>query len=189
MLILDYDVHHGNGTQDIFYADPSVMFISLHQSPLYPGSGAANETGRGAGKGCTLNAPLPGGHGDASYERLFAKVVAPAARRFAPDLMLVSAGFDGHWVDPLAGMRLSLAGYDKLARECLRLAEQHCGGRLVFVMEGGYDLKALAHGWLNIAGALLGGESLSDPYGPAPRSASSAELSPLIERLRRIHKL
>jgi len=189
VLIIDYDVHHGNGTQDIFYADPSVMFISIHQSPLYPGSGAFNETGEGAGRGYTINVPIPGGHGDASYERIFADVLGPAAMKFAPDLMLISAGFDAHWVDPLASMQLSLAGYDQLARECLRMAEQLCGGSIVFVMEGGYDLKALSHGWCNIARALLGIEALSDPYGPASNSAQRADLYPIIEHARRIHKL
>ena len=188
-LIIDYDVHHGNGTQDIFYADPSVMFISIHQSPLYPGSGALNETGAGAGKGFTLNVPIAGGHGDASYKRIFADIVGPAAKRFAPDLILVSAGFDAHWVDPLAGMQLSLAGYDHLARECLRMAEALCGGRIVFVMEGGYDLKALAQGWCNIARALLGSTAIGDPYGAPPSSRQDHDPSPLIERARRIHKL
>ena len=110
VLIIDYDVHHGNGTQDIFYADPTVLFISTHQSPFYPGTGALGETGTAAGAGNTLNVPIAGGHGDASYERIFAEVVWPAAERFAPDLLLVSAGFDAHWVDPLAQMQLSLAG-------------------------------------------------------------------------------
>ncbi len=188
-LIIDYDVHHGNGTQDIFYADPSVMFISIHQSPLYPGSGALAETGAGAGKGYTLNLPLSGGHGDASYARLFAEVVLPAAERFAPDLLLVSAGFDAHWADPLAGMRLSLAGYDRLARECLRAAKELCGGRIAFVMEGGYDLKVLAHGWLNIARMLLGSDNIGDPYGAAPGDRGREDVSAIIESARRLHKL
>ncbi|MCY3779850.1 MAG: histone deacetylase [Chloroflexi bacterium] len=189
VLIIDYDVHHGNGTQDIFYADPSVMFISIHQSPHYPGSGAFNETGAGAGRGYTINVPIPGGHGDAAYGRIFADVLWPAARRFAPDLMLISAGFDAHWVDPLAGMQLSLAGYDQLARECLRMAAELCGGRIVFVMEGGYDLKALSQGWCNIARALLGIESISDPYGPAPQLAEHLDVDSAIDRARRIHKI
>lgn len=189
ILIIDYDVHHGNGTQDIFYADPSVMFISIHQSPHYPGSGAFNETGTDAGKGFTINTPIPGGHGDASYERLFADIVWPAATRFAPDLILVSAGFDAHWADPLASMQLSLKGYDRLARECLRMAEELCGGRIVFVMEGGYDLKALSHGWCNTARALLGIDGLSDPYGAAPGSGQAIDVNTIIERARLIHEL
>lgn len=189
VLIIDYDVHHGNGTQDIFYADSSVMFISIHQSPFYPGAGALSETGSGAGAGYTLNVPIAGGNGDASYERIFAEVVWPAAERFAPDLLLISAGFDAHWVDPLANMQLSLAGYDRLARECLRLAERLCGGKIVFVMEGGYDLGALAHGWRNVARALLGSVELSDPYGEAPAAGSSRDIGRVIAEVKRIHGL
>ena len=188
VLILDYDVHHGNGTNDIFYADPGVLFISAHQYPFYPGTGAIDEIGAGEGRGRTINIPLPGGHGDASYLRIFAEIIAPAIERFKPELMLISAGFDAHWADPLAGMRLTLAGYDTLARECLELARRLCHGRIVFVMEGGYDLPALAHGWRNIAGALLGLDEISDPYG-GPRSPERSDIQPLIDQLRRIHQL
>ncbi len=189
ILILDYDVHHGNGTQDIFYADPSVMFISIHQSPFYPGSSALLEIGSGSGKGYTINVPISGGHGDSSYQQLFRQIVSPAVERFAPDLMLISAGFDAHWVDPLASMRLSLAGYDQLARECLKLAEEVCAGRIVFVMEGGYDLTALAHGWCNIVRALLGIDALSDPYGNPPPTNKPENVQRIIDSLRRIHRL
>jgi len=188
VLILDYDVHHGNGSNDIFYTDPSVQFISLHQYPFYPGSGALQEIGEDQGRGATINIPLSAGHGDASYRQLFADIVIPAIERFDPDLMLISAGFDAHWVDPLASMQLTLAGYDCLARECIKLAERLCAGRIVFVMEGGYDLRALAHGWSNIARALLGQDEISDPYG-APRSPSKADVQSLINELRRVHRL
>ena len=189
VLIFDYDVHHGNGTQDVFYGDPAVLFISIHQSPFYPGKGAMSEIGEGEGWGSTLNIPLSGGHGDETYVRLFAEVVAPAAERFAPDLMLISVGMDAHWVDPLASMQLSLAGYDCLARECLKLAERLCGGRIVFVMEGGYDLQALAHGWRNIAGACMSLDAISDPYGAPPRQEALRGVDTTIETLRRIHQL
>jgi len=188
VLILDYDVHHGNGTQDIFYADPSVLFISIHQSPHYPGTGALRETGAGAGRGCTINAPLPAGHGDASYRQIFAEVVQPAVERFEPDLMLISVGLDAHWMDPLGGMQLTLEGYDHLARACLDMAERCCGGRIVFAMEGGYDLPALAHGWRNIAHALLGQDEISDPYGEPP-SLARADVQSLIQQIHRIHRL
>lgn len=189
VLILDYDVHHGNGTNDIFYADRSVYCISIHQSPFYPGTGALDETGSGAGRGYTLNIPLAGGHGDASYRRLFDEVVRPAVERFDPDLMLISAGFDAHWVDPLASMQLTLGGYDYLARECISLAERLCDGRIVFVMEGGYDLPAMANGWVNIARALLGQDEISDPYGEARSAADASAVQPLIDELRRVHGL
>ena len=188
VLILDYDAHHGNGTNDIFYADPSVLFISIHQYPFYPGSGALNEIGADGGRGATINIPLSAGHGDESYRRLFAQVVIPAIERFQPDLMLVSAGFDAHWVDPLASMQLTLAGYDQLARQCLKLAERLCDGRIIFVMEGGYDLRALAHGWSNIARALLGNDEISDPYG-SPQTGANSDIKPLTDQLRRIHRL
>lgn len=189
VLIIDYDVHHGNGTQDIFYADPSVLLISIHQSPFYPGTGALAETGTRAGAGYTLNVPIADGHGDASYERIFAEIVWPAAERFTPDLLLVSAGFDAHWVDPLAQMQLSLSGYGRLARECLRMAERLCEGKIVFVMEGGYDLRALAHGWCNITRALLGSDELSDPYGAPPAGVSRQEIERVIAEAKRIHGL
>ena len=189
VMIIDFDVHHGNGTQDIFYTDPTVMFVSIHQSPFYPGTGALAETGAGDGAGFTLNLPVAGGHGDESYERLFAEVVWPAAERFAPDLLLISAGFDAHWVDPLANMQLSLTGYDFLARECLRMADTLCDGKIVFVMEGGYDLGALAHGWCNITRALLGSDELSDPYDAPPRAATGGDIARVIADAQRIHSL
>lgn len=188
VLILDYDVHHGNGSQDIFYSDPTLMFMSIHKSPFYPGSGAMEETGAGAGKGYTLNVPIAGGFGDSAYQQIFDDVIWSAAEGFAPDLMLISAGFDAHWADPLAGMQLSLGGYDHLARECIKMAERFCGGKIIFVMEGGYDLEALSHGWRNMVQALLGDDALSDPYGSAP-SASARSIQPLIDAVRRIHKL
>lgn len=188
VMILDYDVHHGNGTNDIFYADPSVLFVSIHQYPFYPGSGALNEIGEAEGRGATINIPLPAGYGDIAYQALFAEIIRPAIERFDPDLMLISAGFDAHWVDPLASMQLTLEGYDYLARECIQLAERLCDGRIIFVMEGGYDLKALANGWRNVAHALLGQDDISDPYG-APHAPSSSDFQLLIGQLRRIHRL
>ncbi len=189
VLIIDYDVHHGNGTQDIFYRDPSVMFISIHQSPLYPGSGALQEIGAGAGRGATLNLPIQGGHGDEAYRRLFEELVLPASEHFAPDLMLVSVGFDAHFADPLASMRLSLSGYDWLARACLALAQTVSDGKIVFVMEGGYDLAALAHGWCNIARALLDIDGISDPYGNAPGGGADQQIDRVIIAARELHRL
>ena len=157
VLILDYDVHHGNGTNDIFYADPSVCFISIHQSPFYPGTGALEEAGAGAGRGLYAQHPLSSaGMAMRLIGGCSMRSSAPAVERFDPDFMLISAGFDAHWVDPLASMQLTLGGYDHLARECIVLAERLCDGRIVFVMEGGYDLPALANGWVSIARALLG---------------------------------
>lgn len=169
VLIIDWDVHHGNGTEAIFYHDPSVAFVSLHQYPFYPGTGAAHDTGSGPGQGFTLNIPLPAGVGDAGYLRAFETLILPFARRYRPDLLLISAGYDAHWRDPLAGQQLSLAGYAALTRQALALAEELCRGRLVMALEGGYDLDVLAHALLNTLRLLEDPAApISDPFGPAP---------------------
>lgn len=187
VLIVDFDVHHGNGTQDMFYDDDSVLFISTHQHPFYPGTGTINETGTGKGKGYTLNVPLAAGHGDKNYRLIFDEIVWPAARRFKPQLIIVSAGFDAHWTDPLAMMRLSLTGYAHLSHELVRMADELCGGKIVFAMEGGYDLEALSCGICNIAHALLGDDDIVDPLGL--RSGQEPDIMPLIQHLKQIHGL
>lgn len=187
VFIVDFDVHHGNGTQAIFEEDPQVFYVSTHQYPYYPGTGAKAETGRGAGEGTVLNVPLPANVGDRGYARIFDELVWPLARRFAPGLVLVSAGYDGHWDDPLAYMNLSLTGYATLQRELVRMANQLCGGRIVFTLEGGYHLNALAYGVLNAFYALLGADTVVDPLGVAPRSERSVDA--LLEDLRGLHHL
>jgi acetoin utilization deacetylase AcuC-like enzyme len=144
VAIVDFDVHHGNGTQAMFYADPSVLFVSSHQYPYYPGTGAARETGSGPGEGYTVNLPLEAGAGDADLDEVFRAVAMPVLDRFAPELVLVSAGFDAHADDPLGGCRMSAAGFANLARLIAAVARQHAGGRTVYVTEGGYDLDAFA---------------------------------------------
>ncbi len=144
VLIADWDVHHGNGTQAAFYADPTVFYFSTHRYPYYPGTGAADETGTGAGLGTTLNVPLPAGAGDAELTRAFVEKLEPAARAFKPDFVLVSAGFDAHADDPLGGLKVTAEGFGGLTRIVRRIADAHCRGRLVSVLEGGYDLAALA---------------------------------------------
>jgi acetoin utilization deacetylase AcuC-like enzyme len=144
VLIVDWDVHHGNGTQDIFAARPDVLYMSVHQFPFYPGTGDVDEVGVGAGRGATLNCPLPGGQTDADYGVVFHDLFLPAARRFAPDIVIVSAGFDAHARDPLAGMRVSERGFAAMASVLCQLADAHCGGKLALLLEGGYDLAALA---------------------------------------------
>ncbi len=189
IMIVDYDVHHGNGTQDMFYADDSVLFISTHQAPFYPGTGSLNETGHGKGRGYTLNVPLRPGHGDESFYQVYQQLIWPAAQRFQPELILVSAGFDAHWKDPLAMLRLSLEGYAYLTHELIRMADKLASGRIVFALEGGYDLGVLAHGVRNIAHALIGDEDLSDPFGKRPLPSGEPDVTPLIEEVRRIHAL
>ncbi len=143
VLIFDWDVHHGNGTQHIFEDDPSVFYISIHQHPLYPGTGRAAERGVGAGRGRTLNIPLPAGSGDAEY-RAAVEIAEEEIATFAPEVVLVSAGFDAHRLDPLAGMELSEAGFRWMMNRMLNIADLFSHNRLVAVLEGGYDLGALA---------------------------------------------
>jgi acetoin utilization deacetylase AcuC-like enzyme len=144
VAVVDIDVHHGNGTQDVFYADPSVLYCSLHQWPLYPGTGRRGETGEGAGVGTTVNAPLPPGTAAEEWLETFDRVVAPAVRAHAPDLVVVSAGYDGHRADPLAQLQLETSTYAEVARRITEIAGECAGGRTVWVLEGGYDLDALA---------------------------------------------
>ncbi|HEX8031022.1 MAG TPA: histone deacetylase [Vicinamibacterales bacterium] len=144
VAIVDYDVHHGNGTQWIFYEDPTVLFVSSHQFPFYPGTGAPSEKGRGDGLGFNLNVPLDAGAKDDEIERKYAEQVLPAVRAFKPDLLMISAGFDAHEMDPLGQLRMTTEGFSRLTKTLLGLAEEVCEGRVVLVTEGGYDLKALA---------------------------------------------
>ena len=143
VAIVDYDVHHGNGTQWIFYEDPTVLFASSHQYPFYPGTGAASEKGRGAGLGYTLNIPLAAGTRDDEIERKYAEQVIPAVRAFKPDLLTISAGFDAHEMDPLGQLRMTTVGFRRLTQTLIDLANEVCDGRVVLVTEGGYDLDAL----------------------------------------------
>jgi acetoin utilization deacetylase AcuC-like enzyme len=144
VAIVDYDVHHGNGTQHIFEADPHVLYVSAHQYPYYPGTGAAGEIGRDAGRGFTVNLPLEAGAVDEDYRAVFAGVVLPVLRQFEPDLVIVSAGFDAHERDPLGGMRLTTPVFAAMTSELRAVADECCRGRIVAAVEGGYDLGALA---------------------------------------------
>jgi acetoin utilization deacetylase AcuC-like enzyme len=143
VAVVDYDVHHGNGTQWMFYEDPRVLYVSTHQYPFYPGTGAAGDVGRDRGLGFTLNVPLEAGATDADFLAVFRTLVVPVLEQFRPDLILISAGFDAHARDPLAGMRMSTEGYGALTAELCATSDRCCQGRLVLVSEGGYDLAAL----------------------------------------------
>ena len=144
VLIVDWDVHHGNGTQHSFEDDPSVMFFSTHQYPYYPGTGRATERGRGAGEGYTINVPMKSGEGDEEYRAVFQKSLVPAADAFKPEFVIISAGFDAHKDDPLASMGLTEEGYADLTSIVADIATRHAGGRVLSSLEGGYHLKALA---------------------------------------------
>jgi acetoin utilization deacetylase AcuC-like enzyme len=152
VAIVDYDVHHGNGTQEMFYDDASVLYVSTHQYPFYPGTGGATETGAGAGKGFTVNVPLEAGATDGDYLEAFDQVVIPVLRAFKPELILVSAGFDAHEADPLAQMRLTARGLEVMTWRLRLLAHEECEGRVVLVTEGGYALSALKE---SLTGALV----------------------------------
>ena len=185
VAIVDHDVHHGNGTQDCFYDDGRVLFCSTHASPLYPETGEAHECGYESGYGTTFNIPLPHGAGDTAFARLYDDLLLPALRAFSPQLILVSAGYDGHWADPLGPHALSVAGYAALTRRLAALAEEVCEGRIVLVLEGGYHPQALGACAVAALRVLLGREAGADPFGPA--DTAEPDISHLIERIRRGH--
>jgi len=187
VLIVDFDVHHGNGTQDSFDADPRVLYFSTHQYPHYPGTGHWQEIGRGEGQGTTANVPLPHGVGDAGFSLIFEDFLWPLAERYRPQLILVSAGYDAHWADPLAGIELSIAGYAGLARSLHSLARALCDGRLVFTLEGGYNLDVLSCAVLNAFKVLLDDDEIADPLGPAQRPEKPVD--DLVEHLKGVHRL
>jgi acetoin utilization deacetylase AcuC-like enzyme len=155
VAVVDFDVHHGNGTQAIFWEDPRVLYVSSHQFPFYPGTGALDEVGEGAGQGFTLNLPMPSGLGDGDFSRAYREIVEPIGRAFDPQLVLVSAGFDAHEADPLGGMSLTAAGFAELMDVCVSLAGGSAGGRVVSVLEGGYSLEGLAAATAASVGRLL----------------------------------
>ncbi len=184
ILIMDWDVHHGNGTQAAFYDDPTVFFISTHQFPFYPGSGAVNETGVGAGEGLTLNVPLPAGCTDVEYLQVFQDIVVPAAEKFQPEWILVSAGFDPHRRDPLAGMNVTEEGFGAMARLLLALANRFADGRIAFLLEGGYDLAGLRDSVAAVLAAMQA--QVPPPAGHLPLAESRIE--PVIRRILQVHE-
>lgn len=166
IAVVDFDVHHGNGTQAAFESDPRVLYVSTHQWPLYPGTGLVDESGRGDGEGFTVNVPMEAGSGDEDYDAVFDRVVVPVLEAFAPELLLVSAGFDAHERDPLAGMRLSTSGFGSLMARLAAVSGSACVGRMLLVTEGGYDASALASS-LDRSLSVMAGDS------PAPRGAGA----------------
>ena len=171
VLIVDWDLHHGNGTQHLFENDDSVLYFSIHQRRIFPGTGLFTETGRGRGEGYTVNVPLPGGYGDAEYAALFERLLRPVATAFSPDIILVSAGFDTHHRDPLGGMVMTADGYAVLTRSLMNMAQACCDGRLVFTLEGGYNTAALTES----VKAVLG--ELADLTRHDPREAMTGAVS------------
>jgi acetoin utilization deacetylase AcuC-like enzyme len=185
LLILDWDVHHGNGTQHSFEEDPSLLYASTHQFPFYPGTGAAEEAGRGKGEGATLNVPLPAGCGDAEYLGALQRILVPVVRGFRPEFLLVSCGFDAHRDDPLAAMQITGAGYHAMARVVRALADEVCDGRLVCVLEGGYAASGLEEGTRALLDVLLEPEP---PTAPAQVDLEpGSTLARVVERVATVH--
>ena len=187
LMIVDIDVHHGNGTQEVFEADPSVLYVSTHQYGIYPGSGALGETGRGAGEGTVVNLPLPPRAGDAALTASVEQIATPLARRFQPEMILVSAGFDTHWADPLASLITTCTGSHRLVTLLSELADSVCGGRLCLSLEGGYDPAALAGCVAASLAALAGLDPPDDPLGPAPYE--EADVNQVLASARSLHGL
>jgi acetoin utilization deacetylase AcuC-like enzyme len=181
VLVVDWDVHHGNGTQHSFERDPTVMYVSTHRYPFYPGTGAIDEVGRGEGEGFTVNIPFPGGFGDAEYLDAFHTVIEPIALQYEPEFVLVSAGFDPHARDPLGGMGVTEAGFGAMARSLLAVAERTAAGRCVAVLEGGYDLQALAGSATEVLHQLAGRASNE------PRESRPSRAAPVLDAVRRMH--
>ena len=174
VAVIDFDVHHGNGTQEAFWRDPRVLFVSSHQFPYYPGTGALDEVGEGDGRGFTVNLPMPAGLGDGEYRRAYREIVEPIGRAFDPELVLVSAGFDIHRNDPLGGMGVTAAGFAELMDVCLSVASGAARGRLVAVLEGGYDLDGIAEASAAVVGRMLERPLTAPTRRRAPRLRHAA---------------
>ncbi len=185
ILILDWDVHHGNGTQHSFEEDPSVLYFSTHQFPFYPGTGDHGEVGVGKGAGATLNVPMPAGCGDPEYVGVFQRIVVPVTRHFRPDVILISCGFDAHRDDPLAAMNVSGDGFRAMARIMRAVADEVCQGRLALVLEGGYAASGLRAGTEAILGALL--EESTPAPDPAPDLAPASSLARIVDQVAAVH--
>ena len=186
--IIDFDIHHGNGTQAAFYEDPSVLYFSTHQYPYYPGTGHLEETGSGTGRGTNVNVPLPAGCGDDEFRRVFAEALEPILDRYAPQVIFVSAGYDGHFEDPLASMSLSVAGYGEIMTFLQRKARELAGGRLVCALEGGYHLLAEAWGVRASLEVLLGNRVTDDPFGK-PSEPSGVHIDRVLAAVKTLHHL
>ncbi len=184
VLVLDWDVHHGNGTQEIFYGDPSVLYVSLHESPFYPGTGAGDEVGRGEGRGFTVNLPLCAGANDAVYSAAFERIVAPITEQYRPELVLVSAGFDAHVRDPLAGMCVTESGYATMLEQILAVLPGRGAGRVALLLEGGYDLRALGSSLLASL-RVLDGHGRAEQGLPQPPRTFDADNEAALERAER----
>ncbi len=189
ILIVDFDVHHGNGTQDTFYADPCVLYFSTHQYPFFPGTGSVDEMGTRAGEGYTVNVPLIGGWGDSEYQAVFEDVLAPVAQRFKPDLILASAGYDAHWLDTISLMRLSVGGFARLVEIIKVLANTLCHDKIVLTLEGGYHHQALALSVAATFNILLGEPVIDDLLGRGEKKHSPANFDSFLRMVQDKHRI
>jgi acetoin utilization deacetylase AcuC-like enzyme len=189
ILIADFDVHHGNATQDTFYNNPHVLYFSTHQYPFYPGTGGIEEIGEGEGVGSTINVPLPAGCGDREYLHAYNEILIPAARRFQPQLILVSAGYDAHWADDISLMEVSTTGYAHVVGILKKLAEELCQGRLAFTLEGGYHHRALPSSVKATLDILMENPGIDDPLGKIAEPENPSHADTIIQAVKRIHKL
>lgn len=189
VLIADFDVHHGNGTEEIFYTDPTVLYFSTHQYPHYPGTGAISDDGAGEGKGTTVNVPLPAYCGDAEYQRAYEGILVPVVRRFKPQLILVSAGYDNHWADQLSMMQLTVDGFGNIVSILKGLADELCGGKLLLSLEGGYHLKALSLSIRSTLEVLLDIPRSADPLGKPTGGMTPHNVDHVFEQVAARHGL
>ncbi len=185
VAIVDFDVHHGNGTQAMTQDNPNIMFVSSHQFPFYPGTGAVNEIGEGEGKGSVVNIPLPYHAGNNAAQQVYSEIAFPAIQKFNPDFILVSAGYDAHWKDPLAQLLFNSSTYSWLSKQLVSLANDVCNGKIVFTLEGGYDYGAMSESVANSCIALLATDDFIDTIGDAPYPET--DLGNLIDDLKKIH--
>lgn len=183
VLIVDWDLHHGNGTQHTFESDPTVLYFSSHQFPYYPGTGRPDEVGKSEGKGYTVNVPLPGGQGDGDFIWIYQEILEPIAEQFRPDLLLVSAGFDTYYGDPLGGMGVTEEGFSQITRILMRIADACCQGRIVLTLEGGYHLQGLARSVKRVIQTLQR-QASQPPAWPSPSDTTER----IVEHVRAMQK-
>ncbi len=189
VLIVDWDLHHGNGTQHTFYSDPRVLYFSTHQYPYYPGTGSLQEVGEGEGEGYTVNIPLSTGNGNEEFANFFRHILVPIAESFKPDMILVSAGFDIHEGDPLGGMNVTETGFARLAQILLELAKRVCGGRLVFTLEGGYNVEGEARAVVKILHTLQDNLPFDPKEEEEKENQAFKKAAPTIQRVKSVYKV
>jgi len=187
VAIVDIDVHHGNGTQALIEDNTNILYISTHQYPFYPGTGGLKEIGKGNCEGTSMNIPLPTYVGDSGFRTIYNETIIPKIEKFHPDILFVSAGYDAHWDDPLANMGLSLSGYSWISEELVKISDKLCDSKIVFTLEGGYNLESLSFGVVNSIRALLGLNDYDDPMGNS--TYEEPDINSLIKDLKKIHQL